>query len=173
MKKDESFLNENDDLNSNEEFFKYHGIHHPQDDGCFNDSEIHFDKKYGYLLFKKFISKGILNIIVLWIISKEKIHGYGIMKYLDNFFAEFIEKGFISKFNSSKIYPMLQILEKKEFIIGEWDMHDNKKVKYYTITPIGEKFLEKIRTKSKNFLGNDIWKEFFNDLGFEISFKER
>lgn len=32
-------------------------------------------------------SNGLTHIIILWIISKEKIHGYGIMKKLDEFFS--------------------------------------------------------------------------------------
>jgi len=172
--RNDSFFKGHSEDNLRESFLKRHHKHHHPGEECFNNDDFeNFDKRFGNLIFRKFISKGFLNIIILWIISKEKIHGYGIMKYLDKFFGEFIEKGFISKFNSSKIYPMLKGLERKEFIIGEWDINDNKKVKYYTITPIGEKFLENIQNKSHKVVGNDLWREFFNDLGFEVSFKER
>ena len=34
----------------------------------------------------KHFSNGLTRNLILWIISKEKIHGYGIMKKLDEFF---------------------------------------------------------------------------------------
>ena len=34
----------------------------------------------------KHFSNGITHNLILWIISKEPIHGYGIMKKLDEFF---------------------------------------------------------------------------------------
>jgi len=35
----------------------------------------------------KHFSNGITHNLILWIISKEKIHGYGIMKKLEVFFS--------------------------------------------------------------------------------------
>ena len=59
-------------------------------------------------------SNGLTHIIILWIISKEKIHGYGIMKKLDEFFSSCNPTEY-NKTNSSKIYPILRKLEKSEF----------------------------------------------------------
>ena len=36
----------------------------------------------------KHFSNGLTRNLILWIISKEKIHGYGIMKKLDEFFLK-------------------------------------------------------------------------------------
>ena len=54
-------------------------------------------------------SNGLTHIIILWIISKEKIHGYGIMKKLDEFFSSCNPNEY-NKTNSSKIYPILRKL---------------------------------------------------------------
>ena len=54
----------------------------------------------------KHYSNGLIRNLILWIISKEKIHGYGIMKKLDEFF-DFKDVDFEIKNTSSKIYPIL------------------------------------------------------------------
>ena len=37
--------------------------------------------------FLKHFTNGIIHKLILWIISKENIHGYGIMKKLEEFFS--------------------------------------------------------------------------------------
>jgi len=69
-------------------------------------------------VFKNF-SNGIIHNLILWIISKEDIHGYGLMKKLNGFFNFEDSKCEIS-INSSKIYPILSKMEKRGFIVGEW-----------------------------------------------------
>ena len=43
-----------------------------------------FDDSHKKLV--KHFSNGLTHNLILWIISKESIHGYGIMKKLDEFF---------------------------------------------------------------------------------------
>ncbi|WP_409200924.1 PadR family transcriptional regulator [Methanobrevibacter sp. DSM 116169] len=114
----------------------------------------------------KNIPSGLIRMLILWIISQGKIHGYKIMKYLDEFFTEFIKKDIISNFNSSKIYPILHEMENEELIIGDWDIHNNKKVKYYTITKKGEDLLNHIKFKNKKIMKNDLWVKFLTEMGF-------
>lgn len=119
-------------------------------------------------VFKNF-SNGIIHNLILWIISKEDIHGYGIMKKLNEFFSFEDSKCEITV-NSSKIYPILSKMEKNGFIVGEWKINDNnKRVKFYSITEEGETFLKTIQHHMNNVLDNPSWLEFFKDMtGREI-----
>ena len=123
--------------------------------------------------FKNF-SNGIIHNLILWIISKEDIHGYGIMKKLDEFF-NFEDSKCEINVNSSKIYPILSKMEKKGFIAGEWKINENnKRVKFYSITKEGELFLENIKDHMNIVLNNPTWLTFFSDMtGLEINNEKR
>jgi DNA-binding PadR family transcriptional regulator len=120
-------------------------------------------------IFKNF-SNGIIHNLILWIISKEDIHGYGIMKRLNQFF-NFEDSKCDINVNSSKIYPILSKMEKNGFIVGEWKTNENnKRVKYYSITEDGKTFLDAIQTHMNNILNNPSWLAFFEDMtGKEIT----
>ncbi len=120
-------------------------------------------------VFKNF-SNGIIHNLILWIISREDIHGYGIMKRLNEFFSFEDSKCDITV-NSSKIYPILSKMEKNGFIVGEWKVNENnKRVKFYSITEDGEIFLKTIQDHMNNILDNPSWLEFFEDMtGREIN----
>ncbi len=120
-------------------------------------------------VFKNF-SNGIIYNLILWIISKEDIHGYGIMKKLNEFFS-FEDSKCDINVNSSKIYPILSKMEKNGFIAGEWKVNENnKRVKYYSITDDGKFFLKAIQSHMNDVLNNPYWLEFFKDMtGMEIS----
>lgn len=119
--------------------------------------------------FKNF-SNGIIHNLILWIISKEDIHGYGIMKRLEEFF-NFENSNCEININSSKIYPILSKMEKYGFIVGEWKINENnKRVKFYSITDEGELFLENIQIHMNSVLNNPSWLNFFKDMtGMEIN----
>lgn len=124
-------------------------------------------------LIKHFLN-GITHNLILWIISKETIHGYGIMKKLDEFFN--FEQGTCEmKINSSKIYPILSSMEKNGLIAGEWKVNENnKRVKYYSITDEGLGVLDNIKKIMTVNLSNPSWIEFIEDMtGKEISNEKR
>ena len=117
----------------------------------------------------KHFSNGITHNLILWIISKETIHGYGIMKKLDEFFS-FGEAECEMTASSSKIYPILSKMEKKGLIKGEWDINENnKRVKFYSITDEGQIVLKAIRNHMNHVISNPKWIEFVKDMtGAEI-----
>ena len=119
--------------------------------------------------FRNF-SNGIIHNLILWIISKEDIHGYGIMKKLDDFFS-FENSKCDMKINSSKIYPILSKMEDEGLIIGEWKVNENnKRVKYYSITEDGQQFLNEMQAHMNVILDNPSWMNFFKDMtGMEIN----
>ncbi|MCQ2971234.1 transcriptional regulator, PadR family [Methanobrevibacter gottschalkii] len=119
----------------------------------------------------KHYSNGLTRNLILWIISKEKIHGYGIMKKLDEFF-NFEDVNYEIKNTSSKVYPILRKMEKNGLIIGEWDINENnKRVKYYSITDEGLIILDKIRSIINFISNNPAWLNFYGDMGVEINEK--
>ena len=124
-------------------------------------------------VFKHF-SNGIIHNLILWIISKESIHGYGIMKKLEDFFNFENSRCEIS-ITSSKIYPILSKMEENGFIVGEWKINENnKRVKYYSITEDGEKFLKLIQIHMNDVLNNPSWLTFFKEMtGLEVNNEKR
>lgn len=115
-------------------------------------------------LFFKQLFAGIQKSLILWTISKEPIHGYGIMKTLDQFFAVQIEKGVMKKATNSKIYPLLKQMEENNLIKGVMGTHNNREVKFYEITPRGEEVASHFKTTWENSLKNELWYEFFMDI---------
>ncbi len=119
----------------------------------------------------KHYSNGLTRNLILWIISKEKIHGYGIMKKLDEFF-DFDDVNYEIKNTSSKVYPILRKMEKNGLIVGEWEINENnKRVKYYSITDEGLVILDKIRSIINFISNNPAWLNFYSDMGVEINEK--
>ena len=131
-----------------------------------------FDESQTKLI--KHFSNGLTRNLILWIISKEKIHGYGIMKKLDEFF-DFDELDCDIKNTSSKVYPILRKMESNGLIVGEWDINENnKRVKYYTITDDGLLILDRIGIVMRSIVNNPTWLMFYKDMaGVEISYEKR
>ena len=73
------------------------------------------------------------------------IHGYRVMKELDIFFENLIDRGSLKKSAPSKIYPILKDMENNGLIKGELKIKDNKNVKFYEITDAGEYMVYYIR----------------------------
>ena len=92
------------------------------------------------------------------------------MKKLEQFF-NFNDSKCDINVNSSKIYPILSKMEKRGFIVGEWNINENnKRVKYYSITEDGQDFLNDIQIHMNNVLANPSWIAFFSDMtGLEIN----
>ena len=118
----------------------------------------------------KHFTNGITHNLILWIISKETIHGYGLMKKLNEFF-NFEESECDFSINSSKVYPILSKMEKKGLIAGEWKINENnKRVKYYSITDDGMFVLRNIRQHMNKILDHPSWISYIEDMtGKEIN----
>lgn len=75
--------------------------------------------------------------VILWLMSREPIHGYGIIKELKRLTGRKLTPGFI--------YPYLNWLEEKGYTVSEWIERNNRTAKYYSLTEKGETLLNKIR----------------------------
>lgn len=118
--------------------------------------------KYEKKLMKG-LMRGFANTMILWLISKKRLHGYEIMTKLHE--STPYEKKMPS---ASKIYPVLHELEKNKLIKGTWEYQGKRKVKYYEITEEGEETLSRFRKVAQYARKHKgIWLEFMQDMAVE------
>ena len=80
--------------------------------------------------------KGTLDLLILRIISRESLHGYGIAQRLKASSGEVLQVG------ESSLYPALQRLLLNGYVDAEWGpSENNRRARYYTITKAGRKHL--------------------------------
>lgn len=82
--------------------------------------------------------KGVLPMLVLHIISKEKNYGYNIVTTFNSLC------GNILSLKEGTLYPILYRLEEEGAITSEWSLPQNvgKPKKFYSITEKGEEILK-------------------------------
>jgi DNA-binding PadR family transcriptional regulator len=122
------------------------------------DSEL---QKYDRKLIRG-LMRGFGTTMILWMISKERQHGYEIMSKLSEMYFDIQTKKKMP--SPSIIYPVLHELEQKGLIMGEWDSHGKRKVKYYEITEEGNATLIRIKNifrKHTHQLIDDFWADMF------------
>jgi transcriptional regulator len=79
---------------------------------------------------------GTLDLLVLRILTRETMHGYGIAKRLKDLSGEVLQVG------ESSLYPALQRLLLEGYVDAEWGASENnRRARYYTITKAGRKHL--------------------------------
>ena len=99
--------------------------------------------------------KGYIRIALLILLSRKPCHGYEMMKEVrdrtDGFW----------KPTAGGIYPILQNLEKSEYIKGEWD-HQKRKRKIYHLTESGKLILDRALLKHSQIAEsmNILFKEY-------------
>lgn len=84
--------------------------------------------------------QGTLEMLVLRVLEFEPMHGWGIAQRLEQM------SGDVFSVNQGSLYPALQRMKRKGWVKADWDTtENNRRAKYYRITPAGEKQLEKER----------------------------
>jgi PadR family transcriptional regulator PadR len=86
----------------------------------------------------KQLKKGVLDIIVLKLLTQRDMYGYELMKILDR------ESDGYYKLKEGSLYPILYRLEDNGFIKSYWKSEEAKKAvprKYYTVTKEGHSTL--------------------------------
>ena len=79
---------------------------------------------------------GTLDLLVLRIVSREPIHGYGIAQRLKLLSGDVLQVG------ESSLYPALQRLLLNGWVKAEWGASENnRRARYYTLTAAGKKHL--------------------------------
>ena len=79
---------------------------------------------------------GTLDLIVLRTLARGKMHGYGIAQMLKATSENVLDVG------ESSLYPALQRLLLNGWVTAEWGASENnRRARYYTLTPAGRKRL--------------------------------
>ena len=79
---------------------------------------------------------GTLDLLVLRIVSRESMHGYGIAQRLRTLSSDVLQVG------ESSLYPALQRLLLNGYVDAEWaPSENNRRARYYTLTRAGRKHL--------------------------------
>jgi PadR family transcriptional regulator PadR len=82
------------------------------------------------------VPQGTLELMILTILSREPLHGYGISQKL----AELSRDTF--QVNPGSLFPALYRLEQDGKLKAEWrPSENNRNAKYYKLTPSGKKQL--------------------------------
>ncbi len=131
------------------------------------DNELGYDIKNLHPYDKKLIQgfmRGLGKIMILWLISKKRQHGYEIMTQIHA--ASLIDKKMPS---ASLIYPVLHKLEEEGLISGTWEYQGKRKIKFYEITEEGDGSLNRMRqiaAHGRKLGATDLWQEFMDDMFF-------
>ena len=76
--------------------------------------------------------QGTLELLVLKTLSLEPMHGWGISQRIQQMSREVLHV------TQGSLYPALQRLKTKGWIASEWrTTENNRKAKYYSLTPAG------------------------------------
>jgi PadR family transcriptional regulator, regulatory protein PadR len=79
---------------------------------------------------------GTLDMLVLRVLLKGPMHGYGIAQRLKEVSEDVLQVG------ESSLYPALQRLLLNGWVHAEWGASENnRRARYYTLTPAGRKHL--------------------------------
>jgi PadR family transcriptional regulator PadR len=79
---------------------------------------------------------GTLDMLILRALVRGALHGYGIAERLRQVSEEVLQVG------ESSLYPALQRLLLNGWVKAEWGASDNnRRARYYTLTPAGRKQL--------------------------------
>lgn len=90
--------------------------------------------------------QGTLEMLVLRTLVFGPLHGYGISKALSSSSDAALDVEFGS------LYPALKRLEAKGWVSAKWDISENnRRAKYYRLTPDGKKQLQREHSKWNEF----------------------
>ena len=83
------------------------------------------------------LMQGTLDMLVLRILSRGELHGWGITEKLEQLSQRAL------RVDEGSLYPALYRMEDKGWIEADWRMtENNRRAKYYTLTRAGRRQLE-------------------------------
>jgi PadR family transcriptional regulator PadR len=81
--------------------------------------------------------QGTLDMLILKVLNREPMHGFGIAQRIQQLSEEVLSVG------EGSLYPALYRLQDRGWIESEWGQSDNnRRAKYYKLTKAGRKQLE-------------------------------
>src|ERR671914_2649235 len=88
------------------------------------------------------VPQGTLELMILTILSREPLHGYGISQRLAALSHDHFQV------NPGSLFPSLYRLEQDGKLKAEWRASENnRKAKYYTLTAAGRRQLQQHRER--------------------------
>jgi PadR family transcriptional regulator len=82
--------------------------------------------------------QGTLALLILKTIAHQPMHGWAISQRIRQVSKEALQV------NQGALYPTLHRLEQNGWIKAKWgDSENNRRAKFYSLTPAGRKYLEK------------------------------
>jgi PadR family transcriptional regulator, regulatory protein PadR len=91
---------------------------------------------------------GTLDMLILRLLARESLHGYGIAQRLRLLSDDILVVG------ESSLYPALQRLLLNEYVAAEWAPSDNnRRARYYTLTAAGRKYLQAEKQEFQRLIG--------------------
>ncbi|HXW90761.1 MAG TPA: PadR family transcriptional regulator [Terriglobales bacterium] len=88
--------------------------------------------------------QGTLDLLILKTVALEPMHGWGIAGRIRQVSKE------VLLVNQGALYPALHRLEQSGWIKAKWrESENNRRAKYYSLTPAGRKYLEQEETNWK------------------------
>ena len=91
---------------------------------------------------------GTLDLLILKALQREALHGYAIMQALKERSDDVLQVG------ESSLYPALQRLLLNGWVKAEWGASENnRRARYYTLTPAGRKQLASERADLERMMG--------------------
>ena len=88
------------------------------------------------------VPQGTLELMILTILAREPLHGYGITQRLTALSRDSFQV------NPGSLFPSLYRLEQDGKLKAEWRATENKRqAKYYRLTPAGRKYLDAHRKR--------------------------
>lgn len=109
--------------------------------------------------YERQLKKGVLEILVLELLSRQKMYGYQMIQELKQQSHEM----FVLK--EGTLYPILYRLEDDGLVISEWSQPKGKEVskKYYVITDKGRETLEELK---------NLWNLFSTEVSLVLKEQE-
>src|SRR5260221_3916353 len=91
---------------------------------------------------------GTLDLLILKVLARETMHGYGIAQRLKEKSEDVLQVG------ESSLYPALQRLLLNGWVDAEWGASENnRRARYYTLTASGKKQLAREREQFQVMIG--------------------
>ena len=84
--------------------------------------------------------QGTLELLVLKALSLEPMHGWGLAQRIEQMSRD------VFQVSQGSLYPALQRMKRKGWVGSEWRVtENNRRARYYLLTPAGERQLERER----------------------------
>ncbi len=81
---------------------------------------------------------GTLDMLILKSLTRGVMHGYGIAQHIQQLSSDILQ------IEEGSLYPALQRLQIQGWVASEWGHSiNNRRARYYRLTPAGRKQLEK------------------------------